>query len=161
MISLHEPLLAGNERKYIKNCLDQGWVSSAGEYVDIFEKKIAKYTGAKYAVACINGTAALQVSLRLVGVKKNDEVIVPSMTFIAPVNAINYNNAKPIFMDCDEYYTIDLKKTVDFINKETRTIKKKMSENDSLIKKVGRSITNTITGFTFSPAPPLPFSNYP
>ena len=130
MINLHEPLLAGNEQKYIKNCLDQGWVSSAGKYVDIFEKKISKYTGAKYAVACINGTTALQVSLRLVGVKKNDEVIVPSMTFIAPVNAINYNNAKPIFMDCDKYYTIDIDKTIDFINKKTRTIKKKIYGKD-------------------------------
>ena len=114
MISLHEPLLAGNEHKYIKNCLDQGWVSSAGKYVDIFEKKITKFTGAKYAVACINGTSALQVSLKLVGVKKGDEVIVPSLTFIAPVNAIDYNNAKPIFMDNDNCYTIDVDKTIKF-----------------------------------------------
>ena len=126
MIKLHEPFLCGNEWKYIKNCLDEGWVSSAGKYVNLFEKKIAKYTGAKYTVACINGTSALQISLKLIGVGIDDEVIVPSMTFIAPVNAINYNGAKPIFMDCDEYYTIDLKKTVDFINKETRTIKKKI-----------------------------------
>ena len=155
MISLHEPLLAGNERKYIKNCLDQGWVSSAGKYVDIFEKKIAKYTRAKYAVACINGTSALQISLKLVGVKKGDEVIVPSMTFIAPVNAINYNNAKPIFMDCDEYYTIDINKTVDFINKETRTIKKKIYGNDSTItvnKKTGNRITAIIIVHVFGNA---------
>ena len=147
MISLHEPMFAGNERKYIKNCLDRGWVSSAGKYVDIFEKKIAKYTGAKYAVACINGTSALQVSLKLVGVKKGDEVIVPSMTFIAPVNAINYNNAKPIFMDCDEHYTIDVNKTVDFINEETRTIKKKISGNNLTItvnNKTGNRITAII-----------------
>jgi|TARA_Y100000294_G_scaffold11781_1_gene10798 aminotransferase in exopolysaccharide biosynthesis len=144
MISLHEPLLAGNERKYIKHCLDQGWVSSAGKYVDIFEKKIAKYTGAKYAIACINGTAALQISLKLVGVKKGDEVIVPSMTFIAPVNAINYNGAKPIFMDCDEYYTIDVNKTIDFINKETHTIKKKISGNDLTIT-VNNKTKNRIT----------------
>ena len=147
MISLHEPMFVGNERKYIKNCLDRGWVSSAGKYVDIFEKKIAKYTGAKYAVACINGTSALQVSLKLVGVKKGDEVIVPSMTFIAPVNAINYNNAKPIFMDCDEYYTIDVNKTVDFINEETRTIKKKISGNNLTItvnNKTGNRITAII-----------------
>ena len=91
---------------------------------------VSKYTGAKYAVACINGTTALQVSLRLAGVKKNDEVIVPSMTFIAPVNAISYNNAKPIFMDCDEYYTIDVNKTVDFINNETHTIKQKKFGNN-------------------------------
>jgi len=141
MISLHEPLFAGNEKKYVKNCLDQGWVSSAGKYVDIFEKKIAKYTGAKYGIACINGTSALQVSLKLVGVKKGDEVIVPSMTFIAPVNAINYNNAKPVFMDCDKYYTIDIDKTIDFLNKETYTIKKKI---------YGKNITITVNKKTRS-----------
>ena len=115
MISLHEPLLAGNEWKYIKNCLDQGWVSSAGKFIDIFEKNIAKYTGSKYAVACINGTSALQISLKLAGVKRGDEVIIPSMTFIAPVNAIQYNGAKPVFMDNDEYYTIDINKTIEFL----------------------------------------------
>ena len=155
MINLHKPLLAGNERKYIKNCLDQGWVSSAGKYVDIFEKKISKYTGAKYAVACINGTTALQVSLRLVGVKKNDEVIVPSMTFISPVNAISYNNAKPIFMDCDEYYTIDVNKTVDFINNETHTIKQKKFGNNLSItvnNKTGNRITAIIVVHVFGNA---------
>ena len=144
MINLHEPLIIGNEWKYVKNCLDQGWVSSAGEYVDIFEKKIAKYTGAKYAIACINGTSALQISLKLVGVIKGDEVIVPSMTFIAPVNAINYNNANPIFMDCDKYYTIDIDKTIDFINKETRTIKKKIYGKDLTVT-VNRKTGNRIT----------------
>jgi|TARA_B100001964_G_C14190474_1_gene580819 aminotransferase in exopolysaccharide biosynthesis len=155
MISLHEPLFVGNEQKYIKNCLDRGWVSSAGKYVDIFEKKITKFTGAKYAVACINGTSALQVSLKLVGVKKGDEVIVPSLTFIAPVNAIDYNNAKPIFMDCDEYYTIDVNKTIDFINKETRIIKKKVSGNDLTItvnKKTGNRITAIIIVHIFGNA---------
>jgi aminotransferase in exopolysaccharide biosynthesis len=152
MISLHEPFFAGNEQKYIKNCLDQGWVSSAGKYVDIFEKKIAKYTGAKYTIACVNGTSALQVSLKLVGVKRGDEVIVPSMTFIAPVNAINYNNAKPIFMDCDEYYTIDINKTIDFIDKKTKTIRKKISGKDIVItinKKTGNRITAIIIVHVF------------
>ena len=125
MIKLHEPSINGNEWRYIKNCLDEGWVSSAGKYVELFEKKIAKYTGAKYVVACINGTSALQISLRLVGVGINDEVIVPSMTFIAPVNAIHYNNAKPIFMDNDDCYTIDVNKTIEFLNKKTRTILRK------------------------------------
>ena len=81
MIKLHEPFFYGNEWKYVKNCLDSGWVSSVGKYVDLFEKKIAKYTGSKYAIACINGTAALQISLKLVGVGIEEEVIVPSMTF--------------------------------------------------------------------------------
>ena len=139
MISLHEPIFVGNERRYIKNCLDQGWVSSVGKYVDIFEKKIAKYTGAKYAIACVNGTSALQISLKLVGVKKGDEVIVPSMTFIAPVNAVDYNNAKPIFMDCDKYYNIDLDKTVSFLNEKTHTINKKIC---------GKKLTITINNKT-------------
>ena len=125
MIKLHEPFIRGNEWRYVKNCLDEGWGSSAGKYVDLFEKKIAQYTGSKYAIACINGTAALQISLKLVGVGIDEEVIVPSMTFIAPVNAISYNNAKPIFMDNDKYYTIDINKTLDFLNKETRTIQRK------------------------------------
>jgi len=125
MINVHEPYLSGNEWKYIKSCLDQGWVSSAGKAIDLFEKKIAKYTGSKYAVACVNGTSALHISLKLGGVKKGDEVIAPSLTFISPINAINYNNAKPVFMDNDEHYTIDIDKTVKFLKEETQTIVKK------------------------------------
>ena len=118
-IPLSEPTFKGKEWQYVKECLDQEWVSSAGKYVDLFEENICKYTGAKYAIACANGTAALQVSLRLAGVKANDEVIVPSLTFIAPVNAIAYNNATPVFMDCDNYYNVDPKKTINFIQNET------------------------------------------
>jgi|TARA_B100001964_G_scaffold243056_1_gene319842 aminotransferase in exopolysaccharide biosynthesis len=151
MISLHEPLIAGNEWKYIKNCLDQGWVSSSGKYVDLFEKKISKYTGSNYAVACINGTSAIQISLKLVGVGIDDEVIVPSMTFIAPVNAINYNNAKPIFMDNDDYYTIDVDKTVEFLNKETRTILKKKLPI-TINKKTGNRIVALIVVHLFGNA---------
>ena len=121
-ISLSEPTIEGNEWKYIKDCLDTGWVSSAGKYVELFESKIAEYTGSNYAIACVNGTSALQVSLLLAGVSTKDEVIIPTLTFIAPVNAIAYNNAKPIFMDVDENYNIDIDKTVDFI--KTKTIYK-------------------------------------
>ena len=119
MIPLSVPNISGNEWKYVKECLDTEWVSSAGKYVDKFESDIAKYTGSKYAIACVNGTSALQVSLRLVGVKAGDEVIIPTLTFIAPVNAISYNNARPIFMDVDQYYNIDANKTKDFIKNET------------------------------------------
>ena len=87
--------------------------------MDLFEKKIAEYTGAKYSVACVNGTSALQVSLHLAGVQTGDEVIVPTLTFIAPVNAVAYNGASPVFMDADNYYNIDAEKTIEFINKET------------------------------------------
>jgi len=151
MIKLHEPFIQGNEWKYVKNCLDTGWVSSAGKYVDLFERKIAKYTGSKYAIACINCTVALQISLKLAGVGVDEEVIVPSMTFIAPVNAISYNNAKPIFMDNNEHYTIDVNKTLEFINKETRTIHK----NKSLItvnKKTGKRIAAIIVVHLFGNA---------
>ena len=103
-VPLSVPSLKGKEWEYVKECLDKEWVSSAGEYVNLFEKKIAEYTGAKYGVACVNGTSALQVSLRMAGVQSGDEVIVPTLTFIAPVNAITYNGASPVFMDADDYY---------------------------------------------------------
>ena len=118
-MTLSVPTLTGNELQYVKECIDTEWVSSAGKYVDLFEKNIADYTGSKYAVACVNGTAAIQVSLRLAGVEAGDEVIVSTLTFIASVNAITYNNATPIFMDADKYYNIDAEKTIKFIKNET------------------------------------------
>ena len=118
-IPLSVPSLNGNEMQYVKECIDTEWVSSAGKYVDLFEQKITKYTGSKFAVACVNGTAAIQVSLRLAGVDAGDEVIVSTLTFIASVNAITYNNAKPIFMDADKYYNLDSEKTIEFIKNET------------------------------------------
>ena len=118
-IPLSEPTLQGNEWIYVKECIDGEWVSSAGKYVNLFEQKIAEYTGAKFAIACVNGTSALQVSLRLAGVRSGDEVIVPTLTFIAPVNAIAYNGASPVIMDADEYYNIDIMKTIDFIQNQT------------------------------------------
>jgi aminotransferase in exopolysaccharide biosynthesis len=119
VIPLSVPNISGNEWQYVKECLDTEWVSSAGKYVDLFEQRISEYTGAKYAVACVNGTSALQVSLRLAGVQPGNEVIVPTLTFIAPVNAITYNGASPVFMDVDEYYNIDVEKTIKFIQTET------------------------------------------
>jgi len=118
-IPLSVPSLNGNELQYVKECIDTEWVSSAGKYVNLFEKNIAEYTGSKFAVACVNGTAAIQVSLRLAGVEPGDEVIVSALTFIASVNAITYNNAKPVFMDADNYYNIDSEKTIEFIKNET------------------------------------------
>ena len=119
MIPLCTPSIQGNEWKYIKECLDTEWVSSAGKYVDLFEKKIAEYTNSKFAISCINGTSALQISLQLVGVKPDDEVIVPTITFIAPINSVRYNGAEPVFMDADAYYNIDSDKTISFINNKT------------------------------------------
>jgi dTDP-4-amino-4,6-dideoxygalactose transaminase len=118
-IPLSIPSLNGNEWQYVKECLDTEWVSSSGKYVDLFEKVVADFTGSKYAIACVNGTSALQVSLRLTGVQPDDEVIVPTLTFIASVNAITYNGASPVFMDADKYYNLDSEKTIEFIKNET------------------------------------------
>jgi len=100
-IPLHEPRFIGNEKKYLNECIDSTFVSSVGKFVDKFEKKIAEFTGAKYAIATSNGTSALHVSLLLAGVSSQDEVITQPLTFIATCNAIHYCNAKPIFIDVD------------------------------------------------------------
>lgn len=101
-ISLHEPSFGGNEWMYVKECLDTGWVSSVGKFVDRFEQQLADYTGVKRAIAVVNGTAALHVCLKLVGVEQDDEVLVPTLTFIATANAVNYCGAIPHFVDSDE-----------------------------------------------------------
>ncbi|WP_417857481.1 MULTISPECIES: LegC family aminotransferase [Flavobacteriaceae] len=100
-IPLHEPRFIGNEKKYLMNTIDTTFVSSVGAYVDSFEEKIQTITQTKKAVAVVNGTAGIQVALRLVGVKANDEVITQALTFVATANAISYNNASPIFLDVD------------------------------------------------------------
>jgi perosamine synthetase len=99
MIALHEPEFAGREWQYVKDCLDTGWVSSVGSYVDRFERDLANYTGAPHAVAVVNGTAALHLALVLVGVQPGDEVIVPTLTFVATANAVAYCGAIPHFAD--------------------------------------------------------------
>lgn len=118
-IPLSVPEISGNEWKYIKDCLDRGWVSSVGDYVTRFEEMVARYIGTKYAVATVNGTSALHVSLIACGVQPGEEVLVPTLTFIAPVNVIRYCGAHPVFMDCDaDTLCIDIQKITDFINKE-------------------------------------------
>lgn len=144
-IPLSVPSLKGNEWKYVKECIDTEWVSSAGKYVDLFEQKIAEYTGSKYAIACVNGTAALQVSLRLADVEPGDEVIVPTLTFIAPVNAVAYNGAGPVFMDADQYYNIDSEKTISFIQRET-VFKNGYSYNKKTNKRVSAIVPVHVWG---------------
>jgi aminotransferase in exopolysaccharide biosynthesis len=100
-IPLHEPRFIGNEKKYLNDCIDSTFVSSVGKYVDTFEKEFARTVGSKYAIATVNGTAALHISLLLADVKKDDEVITQPLTFIATCNAISYIGAKPIFVDVD------------------------------------------------------------
>lgn len=101
-LALHEPCLQGNENAYVKECIDTGWVSSVGKFVDRFEKDLADYTGVKRAVAVSNGTAALHMALLLAGVKAGDEVLVPALTFVATANAVSYLGAFPHFVDSEE-----------------------------------------------------------
>ena len=100
-IPLHEPLFIGNERKYVLDTIDSTFVSSVGKYVDLFEDKIKEYTGAKHAIAVVNGTAALHMSLILAGVKQKDLVITQALSFVATCNAISYLGASPTFIDVD------------------------------------------------------------
>ncbi len=101
-VALHEPHFAGNEWKYLKECLDTTFVSSVGKFVDRLESDLAAYTGAKHAVAAVNGTAALHLALRLAGVRRGDEVIVPALTFVATTAAVAYCEAVPHFADSEE-----------------------------------------------------------
>lgn len=100
-ISLHEPEFCGNEWTYVKECIDTGWVSSVGKYVDEFERRLAEIAGARHAVAVVNGTAALQVAMQLAGVRRGDEVLVPSLSFVATANAVSHCGAIPHFVDSD------------------------------------------------------------
>lgn len=100
-IPLHVPTFIGNEEKYVNNTIKSTFVSSVGKYVDKFELDLSSFLNAKRSIAVVNGTSALQIALKLAGVKKNDEVITQSLTFVATANAIKYNNAHPVFVDVD------------------------------------------------------------
>ena len=120
-IPLIVPEIRGNEWKYVKECLDTNWVSSAGSYVDRFEKMAAEQAGTKYAIATVNGTAALHIALLLADVQADDEVLVSSLTFIAPANAIRYVGAWPVFIDAEpKYWQIDPAGVVDFLDNRCR-----------------------------------------
>lgn len=101
-VPLHEPVFCGNELSYVKECLDTGWVSSVGKFVDRFEEGLSLYTGAKRAIAVVNGTSALHICLLLAGVRHNDEVLMPALTFIATANAASYCGAIPHFVDSEK-----------------------------------------------------------
>jgi perosamine synthetase len=101
-LALHEPLFGGNEWAYVKECIDTGWVSSVGKFVDEFERRLAEVTGSRHAVATVNGTAALHVALKLAGVQPGDEVLVPALSFVATANAVAHCGAIPHFVDSEE-----------------------------------------------------------
>ncbi len=100
-VSLHEPTFTGNERAYVLACIDSTFVSSSGHFVDRFEAELAQYTGARHAVAVVNGTAALHLALKLAGVQPNDEVLVPTLSFVATANAVAYCGAQPHFVESE------------------------------------------------------------
>jgi perosamine synthetase len=107
-IPVSSPSFVGNEREYVLDCMDSGWVSSAGKYVDLFEAGFAEFCGVKHAVACCNGTAALHLALLALGVGPGDEVIVPTLTFVATANAVTYCGARPVFADSEpETWNLD------------------------------------------------------
>lgn len=137
-IALSVPCLSGNELKYVTECIETGWVSSVGSFVTRFEKELASYVGSKYSAAVCNGTAALHLSLLVAGVKPGDEVFVPALTFIAPVNTIKYVNADPVFIDCDDYMNISAESLDKFIKdncifKNKKLINKKTGKHISAI----------------------------
>jgi perosamine synthetase len=133
-IPLSVPHLNGNEWKYVKDCLDTGWISSAGSYVNQFETMVAEYIGAKYGVACMNGTVGLHIAQVLLGVNADDYVIAPNITFIATLNAIKYTGASPILIDVNPNdYQMDLDVLERFLNENTFTIEDQTGIHSHLI----------------------------
>jgi aminotransferase in exopolysaccharide biosynthesis len=119
-VALHEPSFEGNEWLYLKECLDSTFVSSVGKFVDRFEADLAQYTGSKYAISVVNGTAALQIGLKLAGVQTEDEVLIPALTFVATANAVKYCNAIPHFADSEESTLgIDASKLREYLKQNT------------------------------------------
>ena len=136
MLLLSGPNICGNEWKYVKDCLDTGWVSSVGSYVDQFEKMTAEFAGTKYAVATSSGTTALHICLVMLGINENDYIIAPNITFIATCNAIKYTGANPIFIDTDENtWQMDLDLLEEFLKNETE-----QKNNVCYYKKDGKRI---------------------
>ena len=136
MLLLSGPNMGGNELKYITECVETGWVSSVGAYVDRFEKMSAEFAGTKYAVATSSGTAALHICLMMMGISGNDYVIAPNITFVATINAIKYTGASPILIDTDERnWQLDLDLLEEFLANET------VQEKDTCYhKKTGKRI---------------------
>lgn len=144
-VSLHEPTFAGNEWDYVKDCLDTGWVSSVGSYVDRFEVMLAEFTGVKRAIAVVNGTAALHICLKLAGVKVNDEVLLPTLTFVATPNAVNYCGAFPHFVDSEEATLgLDPRKLANYLSEITE-----IRGNECFNRETGRRIKSVVPMHTY------------
>ncbi len=144
-IPLSVPNLSGNEWKYAEDAIKTGWVSSVGSYVDEFEQKFAEFVGVKRAIAVVNGTAALHISLMLAGVEEGDEVIVPDLTFVAPANAVAYCNATPVFLG-SEWSTLGLDP---IILQKFLEEKCELKDGQTFNKNTGRRIAAIIPMHTF------------
>jgi aminotransferase in exopolysaccharide biosynthesis len=143
--SLHEPSFKGNEWQYIKECLDSTFVTSVGKFVDKFENDLVDFTGAKHAVAVVNGTAALHIALKVAGVCAEDEVLVPALTFVATANAVTYCNAVPHFVDSEEITLgIDASKLCHYLKINTR-----QDSGNCVNQKTGRIIRAIVPMHTF------------
>ena len=122
-IPVASPCFIGNEKKYVDDCMDSGWISSAGKYVELFETDFAKFCGVKHAIACCNGTVALHLALLALGVQPDDEVIVPTLTFVATPNAVTYCGARPVFVDSEsETWNLDPQQVEAKISPRTKGI---------------------------------------
>lgn len=145
VIPLHEPIFIGNEKKYVNECIDSTFVSSVGKFVDTFEKEFAKYVGSFYAVATVNGTAALHIALLIAGVKSGDEVITQPVTFVATCNAISYCGAKPVFVDVDlDTMGMSPESLNDFLANNCE-----LSANGCLNRKTGKVVKACVPMHTF------------
>jgi len=123
LIPVAAPMLAGNEKAYVMDCLESTWISSTGPYIDRFEQMFAEFCGVRHAVACSNGTTALHLALLALGVGPGDEVIVPTLTFVATANAVTYCGARPVFVDVDaDTWNIDVASLESMITPRTRGI---------------------------------------
>ena len=144
-VALHEPSFDGNELRYLQECLKSNYVSSVGKFVDQFESLISDYTGAKYVVSVVNGTTALQIALKLVGVKREDEVLVPALTFVATANAVSYLGAIPHFVDSDsETLGINVEKLRNYLYQTTE-----VESGYCINKSTKRAITALVPMHTF------------
>lgn len=122
-IPLCVPEIRGNEWQYVRDCLDTGWVSSVGSYVDRFERGLAERVGSRHAVATTSGTAALHTALLVAGVEPDDEVLVSTLTFIAPANAVRYAGAWPVFVDAEpRYWQMDPQRVTDFMRRQCQRV---------------------------------------
>lgn len=144
-VALHEPLFEGREREYVKDCIDSGYVSSVGSYVNQFETDLARFTGALFAAAVVNGTAALQICLKLAGVQPGDEVLIPALTFVATANAVCYCGAVPHLVDSEmQSLGVDADKLDGYL-KETAEIRNGICYN----KRTGQPIRALVVMHTF------------